>query len=199
MKFEEMIAYLSRQEGNYEPADIVVYIPDKGIVLKEKSLVAFYPETGKIAAFGKEAENISSGNPKGISVVSPLRQGMIADYMMAVKLFSHLLLKAFGKKTFRKPAVGICVPKGITEVEKKAMEDVFIQAGARDIFITDIPVKEFVKEFPKLSSKYKIIIGITKDEPEKYIMEEISQIFKYAQQEGISIESLAALGSLRNS
>ena len=62
---------------NYEPADIVIYIQGKGMVLKEKSLVAFYPETGKIEAFGTEAEDIASKNLEGISVVSPLRRGMI--------------------------------------------------------------------------------------------------------------------------
>ena len=176
---------------NYEPADIVIYIQGKGMVLKEKSLVAFYPETGKIEAFGTEAEDIASKNLEGISVVSPLRRGMIADYTVAVKLFSHLILKALGKKPWRKPAVAICVPKGITEVEKKAVEDAIFQAGARELFIADIPAEEFVKEFSKfsdLSSKFKVIIGITKDEPENYIMEEIDQMLQYARQEGISAE-----------
>lgn len=180
------------QVKTYEPADIVIYIHNKGIVLREKSLVAANWKTGKIEAVGIEAENMKTKNLKGIYVVSPLRQGMIADYQMAVVLFSRLLLKALGKKPLRKPAVGICVPKGITEVEKKAVEDALIQSGAREVFIADIPVEEFVREFieksPKLASKFKIIIGITKDEPERYIAEEFGQILQYARQEGISNE-----------
>ena len=180
------------QVKTYEPADIVIYIHNKGIVLREKSLVAANWETGKIEAVGIEAENMKTKNLKGIYVVSPLRQGMIADYQMAVVLFSRLLLKALGKKPLRKPAVGICVPKGITEVEKKAVEDALIQSGAREVLIADIPVEEFIREFieksPKLASKFKIFIGITKDEPERYIAEEFGQILEYARQEGISDE-----------
>ncbi len=180
------------QVKTYEPADIVIYIQNKGIVLREKSLVAANWKTEKIEAVGIEAENMETKNLEGIYVVSPLRQGMIADYQMAVVLFSRLLLKALGKKPLRKPAIGICVPKGITEVEKKAVEDALIQSGAREIFIADIPVEEFVREFreksPKLASKFKIIIGITKDEPERYIAEEFGQILQYARQEGISNE-----------
>ena len=133
------------QVKTYEPADIVIYIHNKGIVLREKSLVAANWETGKIEAVGIEAENMKTKNLKGIYVVSPLRQGMIADYQMAVVLFSRLLLKALGKKPLRKPAVGICVPKGITEVEKKAVEDALIQSGAREVLIADIPVEEFIR------------------------------------------------------
>ena len=180
------------QVKTYEPADIVIYIQNKGIVLREKSLVAANWKTEKIEAVGIEAENMETKNLEGIYVVSPLRQGMIADYQMAVVLFSRLLLKALGKKPLRKPAIGICVPKGITEVEKKAVEDALIQSGAREVFIADIPVEEFVREFieksPKLASKFKIIISITKDEPERYIAEEFGQILQYARQEGISNE-----------
>ena len=181
-----------KQVKTYEPADIVIYIHNKGIVLREKSLVAANWKTEKIEAVGIEAENMETKNLEGIYVVSPLRQGMIADYQMAVVLFSRLLLKALGKKPLRKPAIGICVPKGITEVEKKAVEDALIQSGAREVFIADIPVEEFVREFieksPKLASKFKIIISITKDEPERYIAEEFGQILEYARQEGISDE-----------
>ncbi len=159
-----------KQVKTYEPADIVIYIHNKGIVLREKSLVAANWKTEKIEAVGIEAENMETKNLEGIYVVSPLRQGMIADYQMAVVLFSRLLLKALGKKPLRKPAIGICVPKGIA----------------------DIPVEEFVREFieksPKLASKFKIIISITKDEPERYIAEEFGQILQYARQEGISDE-----------
>ena len=181
-----------KQVKTYEPADIVIYIHNKGIVLREKSLVAANWKTEKIEAVGIEAENMETKNLEGIYVVSPLRQGMIADYQMAVVLFSRLLLKALGKKPLRKPAIGICVPKGITEVEKKAVEDALIQSGAREVFIADIPGEEFVSEFieksPKLASKFKIIISITKDEPERYIAEEFGQILQYARQEGISDE-----------
>ena len=82
----------------YEPADIAIYIQDKGMVLKEKSLVAFDAVNSKIIAFGTEAEYIAKGNAENILVASPLRQGMIVDYPVAVSLFTHLLYKALGEK-----------------------------------------------------------------------------------------------------
>lgn len=81
----------------YEPADIEIYLRDKGMVLKEKSLVAFTPSDGKILAFGDEAEEIARKNMEGVQVISPLRQGMVADYSAAVKMFQYMIEKAWGK------------------------------------------------------------------------------------------------------
>ncbi|MDE6052289.1 MAG: rod shape-determining protein, partial [Lachnospiraceae bacterium] len=66
--------------NSYEPADIEIHLKDKGMVLKEKSLVAFTKSDGKILAIGKEAEEISRKNIEDVQVISPLRRGMIADY-----------------------------------------------------------------------------------------------------------------------
>ena len=78
----------------FEPADIVIYIQGRGIVLKEKSLVAFDNVSGKIAAFGKEAEDMVKNPAEHIKIISPMKRGSIADYMAAVKLFQYLLKKA---------------------------------------------------------------------------------------------------------
>lgn len=173
-----------------EPADIVVYLRDRGLVLKEKSLVAFHEETGEIAAMGTEAQAMAEKAEGDMVVMSPLRQGKIADYMVTVKLFEYLMSKAFGRKPLRRPVVAVCVPKGITEVEKKAVEDAVIQAGARELVIADVPVEEFVRDFqakfPKLYAKVKLTIGIGKDEPEKYVTEAFARILEYAGSAGIS-------------
>ncbi|PNV63892.1 hypothetical protein C0033_00745 [Clostridium sp. chh4-2] len=181
----------------YEPADILIYVQDRGVVLKEKSLVAYHKEFGKIVSVGTEAERLVENPQENILVSSPLRQGIVADYMVAVKLFSYLLNKAFGKKTFRKPAVAVCVPKGISEVEKRAAEDVMHQAGAGEVMIADIPLEQFVEEMsiksPKLYQKYKIVIGIAKEEPENYLREQLSCILDYAAQAGISADRVEEL------
>lgn len=179
----------------HEPSDMVIYIQDKGMVLKEKSLVAFDTVSCRVLAYGTEAEGIAREGRKDTVVVSPLRQGMIVDFVVARELFRHLLQKAFGKRLLKKPAVVVCVPEGIVAVEKKIMEDVFLLAGARDVLIADIPVEQFVKEmpekFPAEYKKYKVVIGITKDEPEEYIKEELEGILQYAAREGISARRVA--------
>lgn len=181
----------------YEPADILIYIKDRGVVLTEKSLVAVHADMKKIVAIGNEAEEIAEKNLPHVQVFSPLRQGMVADYMAAVSLFSALLRNAWGKKPLRRPPVAICVPTDTTDVEKKAIQDVIYQAGAREILISDVPFHQFIREFPeempKLYQKFSTIIGITKDEPEKYITEHLAHVIWYAQKEGISLSRVGEL------
>lgn len=171
-----------------EPADIVVYVKEKGMVLKEKSLVAFDTQTGKIMAFGTEAGQLSGDLPENVAVVSPLRQGVVADYTIAVKLFTYLINKVFGKRLFRKPCVVICIHKSITEVEKKAVLDVLYQAGAGKLVLSETPVKQLVNE-----AEFEILIDIIKEDPIYYIAEELDQILEYASQEKISVEKVMEL------
>lgn len=183
----------------YEPADIVIYIPDKGVVQKEKSLVAYDTVTNKILAFGTEAASMAGRETENIKVVSPLRRGMIADYAISVNLFTYLLQKVWGKKPFSKPSVAICLPEGATHVEKRAVQDVLYQSGAKEIMFAETTAEELMalprtaeklaREYPK----FKIMIGITKDDPEGYITEELGQILQYAKQNRISAERVMEL------
>lgn len=184
-------------KNNFEPADIVIYLQDKGLVLKEKSLIAYEKATGKIVAFGTEAEHMENDPMGNLEVCSPLRQGVIADYFVASRLFMGLLQRALGRKPVMRPRIAICVPPHISEVEKKAVEEAVREAGAREIWITEIPVDQFIREapekFPKLYKKFKIVIGITKDEPERYVRELLSNALAYADQAGISRERVIDL------
>ena len=165
----------------YEPADIEIHIRDKGMVLREKSLVAFTPHDGKILAYGAEAEEMAKKNIDGVQVISPLRQGMIADYYAAVNMFRYMIKKTWGKRMFSKPHIVVFMPKDMTEVEKKALEDVMYELGAKELTISNVPLERFGDDI-----SYDLYFVITKDEPEKYIAEEISQILNYAVQEQIS-------------
>lgn len=179
---------------SYEPADIIIYVQGKGLVLKEKSLIAFQKSDNKIVAFGTEAEQFAGKGMDDIVVMSPLRYGMVADFTCAERMFSLMIEKALGRKPFLKPAAAVCVPKGITEVEKKALEEAIIYGGggANKVLISDIPAEEFVREFPEKFPqeyrKFKIVIGITKDEPERYVQEQLKSILAYAGQEEIPPE-----------
>ena len=103
-------------------ASILVYIKGKGVVLKEPSVVAFDRDTNKIKAIGEEARLMLGRTPGNIVAVRPLRQGVISDYTVTEKMIKYFIQKALGKKTFRKPRISVCVPSGVTEVEKKAVE-----------------------------------------------------------------------------
>ena len=183
---------------SYEPADIIIHIQGKGIVVKEKSMIAIRKSDCKILAFGTEAERMKGTDTENIVVMSPLHQGMIADFTVAAKLFSLLLIKALGKRPILKRyAVAVCVPKGITPVDKKAILDALIMAFASEVFFVDIPIEEFIREFsekfPKEYRKFKIIVGITKDEPERYVEERLRETVAYANEERISEDRVSEL------
>ena len=121
-------------------ATVLVYVKGKGVVLNEPSVVAVDKVSGKILAVGEEAQSMLGRTPGNIVAVRPLRQGVISDYTVTEKMIKHFIQKALGKKSFRKPLVSVCVPSGVTEVEKKAVEDATFAAGARDVKIIEEPI-----------------------------------------------------------
>ncbi|MBO6132838.1 MAG: rod shape-determining protein [Lachnospiraceae bacterium] len=121
-------------------ASILVYIRGKGVVLKEPSVVAFDRDTNKIKAIGEDARLMLGRTPGNIVAVRPLRHGVISDYTVTEKMLKYFIQKAVGRRTFRKPRISVCVPSGVTEVEKKAVEDAAYQAGAREVSIIEEPI-----------------------------------------------------------
>ncbi len=121
-------------------ASILVYVKGKGVVLKEPSVVAYDRDTNKIKAIGEEARLMIGRTPGNIMAVRPLRQGVISDYNVTEKMLKHFIRKALGKRTFKKPRISVCVPSGVTEVEKKAVEDATYQVGAREVSIIEEPI-----------------------------------------------------------
>ena len=121
-------------------ASILVYIRGKGVVLKEPSVVAFDRDTNKIKAIGEEARLMLGRTPGNIVAVRPLRQGVISDYTVTEKMLKYFIQKAIGRRMLKKPRISVCVPSGVTEVEKKAVEDATLQAGAREVAIIEEPI-----------------------------------------------------------
>ena len=121
-------------------SSILVYVKGKGIVLKEPSVVAYDKDNNKIRAVGEEARQMIGRTPGNIVAVRPLRQGVISDYEVTEKMLKYFVSKAIGKRAFRKPRISICAPSGITEVEKKAVEEATYQAGAREVSIIEEPI-----------------------------------------------------------
>lgn len=121
-------------------ASVLVYIKGKGVVLKEPSVVAFDRDTNKIKAIGEEARLMLGRTPGNIMAVRPLRQGVISDYTVTEKMLKYFIQKASGKQRWRKPRISVCVPSGVTEVERRAVENATYQAGAREVDIIEEPI-----------------------------------------------------------
>lgn len=121
-------------------ANVLVYMKGKGVVLREPSVVAFDRDTNKIKAIGEDARLMLGRTPGNIVAVRPLRQGVISDYTVTEKMLRYFIQKACGKTRFRKPRISVCVPSGVTEVEKKAVEDATYEAGAKEVAIIEEPI-----------------------------------------------------------
>lgn len=121
-------------------ASVLVYVKGKGVVLKEPSVVAYDRETNEVKAIGEEARLMLGRTPGNIIAVRPLRHGVISNYTITEKMIKYFILKALGRRTFKKPRICICVPSGVTEVEKKAVEEATFAAGAREVHLIEEPV-----------------------------------------------------------
>ena len=119
---------------------VLVYIRGTGIVLHEPSVVAYDRDTNAIKAIGEEARQMLGRTPGNIVAVRPLRQGVISDYTVTEKMIKYFVQKTLGKRTFKKPRISICVPSGVTEVERKAVEEATYAAGAREVHLIEEPV-----------------------------------------------------------
>lgn len=118
----------------------LVYSTVKGMVFKEPSVVIYDKDTEKIRAIGEEADQMAGHLTSNLEVIRPIKQGVIVDYIVMEKMLKHLIAKAMGRRAFRKPRISICVPSGITEIEKKAIEEATYQAGARIVYLVDEPI-----------------------------------------------------------
>ncbi|BAP86065.1 rod shape-determining protein MreB [Paucilactobacillus hokkaidonensis JCM 18461] len=119
-------------------ANTIVYIDGKGIVLREPSVVAKNTKTGAIVSVGEEARDMIGRTPESIVAIRPMKDGVIADYDTTVAMMKHYMEKALGKNG-GKPYVMVCVPSGVTEVEKRAVIDATRVAGARDAYVIEEP------------------------------------------------------------
>ena len=123
-------------------ATVLIYVKGKGIVLREPSVVAIDKNTDKILAVGEEARRMLGRTPGNIVACRPLREGVISDYHVTERMLKYFLNKVTASSFFRlfKPRVMICVPSGVTEVEKRAVEDAALQAGARKTYLIEEPI-----------------------------------------------------------
>lgn len=118
----------------------LVYSTGKGLVLKEPSVVVYDKDSEKIRAIGEEARQMAGHLTSNMELIRPIRQGVIVDYVVLEKMLKYFVSKAMGRRAFRKPRISICVPSGITEIERKAVEEATYQSGARDVYLIEEPI-----------------------------------------------------------
>lgn len=121
-------------------ASVLVYVKGKGVILKEPSVVAYDRDSNTIKAIGEEARLMLGRTPGNVVAVRPMRQGVISDYTVTEKMIKYFVQKALGRRSFSKPRISICVPSGVTEVERKAVEEATYAAGAREVRLIEEPV-----------------------------------------------------------
>ena len=120
-------------------ATVLVYVKGKGIVLREPSVVAIDRNTGEALSVGEEARRMLGRTPGNIVAIRPLKDGVISDYFVTEKMLKYFIKKVCGKFVFS-PTIMVCIPSGVTEVEKKAVIDAATQAGARKVYLIEEPI-----------------------------------------------------------
>ena len=121
-------------------ANTLVYVQGKGIVLREPSVVAINNLTKKPLAVGSEAKQMIGRTPGNIVAIRPLRDGVIADFDVAHTMIKSLIEKGGSKSSLKSPRIIVCYPSGVTEVEKRAIEEATKLAGARDVVLMEEPM-----------------------------------------------------------
>ena len=123
-------------------ANTLVVLKGKGVVLNEPSVVAVVENKGKksVLAVGDEAKTMLGRTPGNIQAIRPLRDGVIADFVVTEEMIRHFIKKVHKRSTFANPRILICVPTGSTPVERKAIQDSALAAGARKVNLIEEPI-----------------------------------------------------------
>jgi len=144
MILDKLIGFFSSDMSiDLGTANTLVLVKGKGIIINEPSVVAVQRNRyGKqnILAVGKEAKNMVGKTPGDIEAIRPMRDGVIADFDMTEKMIRYFIEKAHRRKSFLRPRIIICVPYGLTQVERKAVRESAMSAGAREVFLIEEPM-----------------------------------------------------------
>lgn len=139
--FGWLLGYFSNDIGiDLGTANTLVYIKDRGIVLREPSVVAIQQGTNRVLAVGEEAKRMLGRTPGNIVAIRPMKAGVIADFEVTEAMLRYFIRKAHNRKWVIRPRIIISVPSGITEVEKRAVKDSATHAGAREVYLIEEPM-----------------------------------------------------------
>lgn len=162
--FSKLLSYFNEDIAiDLGTAYSLVYIRGRGIVINEPSVVAINEKTGQVLAIGEEAKNMVGKTPAHIKAIKPLQRGVVSDFEIAEQMLKYFIDRAHQKKFISLfwPRVIIGIPCGVTEVEKKAVEDAAKSAGAREIFLIEEPIAAAIgARLPIQEAKGNFIIDV---------------------------------------
>ena len=121
-------------------ANTLVYLRGKGIIMREPSVVALDTKTDEVRSVGHEAKAVIGRTPGSIMAVRPLKDGVIADFDITANMLARFIKKVCGNSMFFRPRVVICIPSGVTEVERRAVKEAALKAGARQVSVIEEPM-----------------------------------------------------------
>jgi rod shape-determining protein MreB len=140
-------------------SNTVIYIKDKGIVVNQPSVVAYEVRGKRIIAIGSKAKKMIGKTPEDIEVVKPIRHGVISDYTLTERMIKAYVRSAMEKrKIWGRPNICVCVPSGVTEVEKRAVEDAVYRTGAKNVYVLEEPFAAAVGAGIDISTPYGYMI-----------------------------------------
>ncbi|MBI4596476.1 MAG: rod shape-determining protein, partial [Candidatus Tectomicrobia bacterium] len=141
MIFNRLFGLFSNDLGiDLGTANTLVYLKGKGIVLREPSVVAIHRDSKQVLAVGTEAKRMLGRTPGNIIAVRPMKDGVIADFDITEEMLRYFINRVHNRKTLVRPRIIIAVPSGITQVEKRAVVDSAISAGAREVYLIEEPM-----------------------------------------------------------
>ncbi|WP_419771126.1 MAG: rod shape-determining protein [Candidatus Marinarcus sp.] len=144
MFLDKIIGFFSNDMAiDLGTANTIVSVKGKGIIINEPSVVAVQHDrygVDKILAVGQEAKQMIGKTPLNIQAVRPMKDGVIADFEMTERMIRYFIEKAHSRKSFIRPRIIICIPHGITQVERKAVKESALSAGAREVFLVEEPM-----------------------------------------------------------
>ncbi|TYB36031.1 MAG: rod shape-determining protein [Flexistipes sinusarabici] len=141
MLFNKIFDYFSNDLAiDLGTANTLIYVKGKGIICSEPSVVAINNDTKDILAVGSEAKNMLGRTPANIVAIRPMKDGVIANFEVTEKMLRYFITKVHNRKSLVRPRIVICVPSGVTQVEKRAVKDSAIQAGAREVYLIEEPM-----------------------------------------------------------
>ncbi|EIB4260685.1 rod shape-determining protein [Campylobacter jejuni] len=166
MILDQLIGFFSSDMGiDLGTANTQVLVKDKGIVINEPSVVAVererYGSKAKILAVGKEAKDMVGKTPGNIEAIRPMKDGVIADFDMTEKMIRYFIEKTHRRKSFLRPRIIISVPYGLTQVERKAVRESALSAGAREVFLIEEPMAAAIgASLPIQEPKGNLVVDI---------------------------------------
>ncbi|EKF0922307.1 rod shape-determining protein [Campylobacter coli] len=166
MILDQLIGFFSSDMSiDLGTANTLVLVKDKGIVINEPSVVAVerekYGSRAKILAVGKEAKDMVGKTPGNIEAIRPMKDGVIADFDMTEKMIRYFIEKTHRRKSFLRPRIIISVPYGLTQVERKAVRESALSAGAREVFLIEEPMAAAIgANLPIQEPKGNLVVDI---------------------------------------